>query len=356
MILLFLTKAQHRLVFDQGSLFPRKDLAHPSNPTKFTFLLLGCLFSTVFLCNQAMCESLENAVKRALTGNPNIAASKLLVLQSEEGISQAKAAWRPNVQLRLKGGTKRSSTDSSASSNLKSSYLPLSATVSLSQRILDFGETSAAIEKSKIEKQISEEQLQKIRDSIIRDAILAYLEVWRDKRLLIVAEKEQHNLEQQLQATKKRFSLREVTQTDLSQTEARLKDSIAGRIQADVQLETALAIYREVIGPIERTERLFWSLESLDPYPFFGTLEEAKVIAYAENSDMKDLRFQLASAKYSILQNRSDLLPQVSLEASISGARNPSPTIDTTNNLSLEGVVTVPLYDSGVSRSSLLGL
>ena len=68
-------------------------------------------------------------------------------------------------------------------------------------------------------------------------------------------------LQAQLEATRPRYEVGELTRTDVAQAEARLQGAVAARIQAVGQLTASRAIYREVIGeePVDAkmpTERL----------------------------------------------------------------------------------------------------
>ena len=322
----------------------------------FHLRILFCSFVGAILfplLSNASAETLTEAVERALTISPELNAGELSLLEADEGVYRARSAWRPDVSLKIKGGRKRTTTDTTTSLPDTTSFNPVSATLSVSQHLVDFGETSAAIQKSKILKQISAEQLRKTKQEIMIGAISAYITVWRNLNLLKVAASNEKTLGEQFLATEKRFSLREVTRTDVSQAEARLQDAISGRIAADLTLQETLAIYEETIGPIINLEEISWSVDILGGYQLPFTIEAARNVAYAKNSGMKQVRLEHQLAKYTVLEKRSALLPTISVEASLSNARNSAATIEKSRDLSLEGVLTVPLYDSGTSWSNL---
>lgn len=320
--------------------------------TGLKYLLAVAAIVPFLLSTDAKSETLEDAVRRALTGSPELNTGELLLMEAEEGITRAKSAWKPEVNLSVRGGRKTSTSDTEGAVTTNS-FNPLSATVSVSQHLLDFGETNAGIQKSRILKEISREQLRQTKQGLIKAAVLAYLGVWRDNHLFKVSKNNEYNLERQFHATEKRFSLREVTRTDLSQATARFQNAISARIEAELVLQESLAKYVETIGPIKHVDDISWSREGLVPYPIPETLEKAHSTAYLNNSEMKDMRLQHELARYTILERRSDLMPKISLEASVAGSQDPSSSIDASRNLSLEGVLTVPLYDAGVSRSNL---
>ena len=319
--------------------------------TKILMLSLGpLLFTPLF---DADAETLREAVERALTGSPEIIAGELSLLEADEGLSRAKSSWKPDVSLKIKGGRKRATTDTTTSTADTEYFNPISTTLSVSQHLVDFGETRAGIEKSKVLRNISKEQIRQTRQEIIFEAITAYIAVWRDLKLLKVATSNATILGEQFRATEKRFSMREVTRTDVSQAQARLQGAISNRIAADLTLQDSLASYEEVIGPLADLEGISWSVQNLENYQLPSSIEAARDAAYAKNSGMKQLRLQHQVAKYGVLERRSSLLPTISIEASMSDARHSSATTERSKDLVLEGVVTVPLYDSGKSWSNL---
>ena len=131
----------------------------------------------------AYSETLEQAVVRALSGSPELNAGQLAVLETEEEKFRARSAWRPDVSLKITGGRQQSTTETSRVLSDTTSFSPVSATISISQHVFDFGETSATIKKSNILNFISIEQLRKARQDVIVGAVFAYIAVWRDLNL-----------------------------------------------------------------------------------------------------------------------------------------------------------------------------
>ena len=298
-------------------------------------------------------EPLEAAVERALDRSPELSAGALLLLEADEGVNKARSVWKPDVSLKIRGGRKRTTTDTTTSVANTTSFNPVSATLSVSQHLVDFGGASAVIRKSAILKKISSEQFRKTKQEIIIGAVSAYITVWRDLKLLTVSASNEKVLNEQYVATQKRSKMREVTRTDLSQARARLQDAVSSRISADLTLQESLANFEERIGPMFRLNDIAWSLDLLGRYQLPSTIQLARDLAYKNNSDMRQVRLEHKLARYSVLEKKSALLPTISLEASLSDSRNSAATIDQSRDLSLDGVLTVPLYDSGASWSDL---
>ena len=155
-------------------------------------------------------------------------------------------------------------------------------------------------------------------------------------------------LRRQLQAAQDRFSVGEITRTDVSQSEARLAQSAADRIQAEGNLEQSRAAYRNAVGDLPGT---------LEQVPEIGgipaTEDEALAIALGTNPSVASADFSERAARENIGLVRGELLPEVSLVGQ--WGRD----IDTANNnskvteLEVRADVSVPLYQAGDVYSRL---
>ena len=91
-------------------------------------------------------------------------------------------------------------------------------------------------------------QLTDTEQNVLLLAVTAYMNVVRDASVLDLNRNNEKVLQRQLEATQARFEVGELTRTDVAQAEASLQGAIAARIQAEGQLTTSQAIYRQMIG------------------------------------------------------------------------------------------------------------
>ena len=73
-------------------------------------------------------------------------------------------------------------------------------------------------------------------------------DVWRDEAVLQLNINNEKVLTRQLEATRDRFDVGELTRTDVAQSESRLSRATAERIGAEGDLTASEAVYQEVIG------------------------------------------------------------------------------------------------------------
>ena len=113
---------------------------------------------------------------------------------------------------------------------------------------------------------------------------------------------------QQLDATRERFRVGELTITDVSQAEARLEGARADLVQAETQVRIAEAAFQRTIG--QRPGRL-------GEMPLIGGLpvseEEAISLAMDMGPRAVSAQYRISAASYSVNTAVGDLLPQVNL-------------------------------------------
>ena len=150
-------------------------------------------------------------------------------------------------------------------------------------------------------------------------------------------------LRRQLQATRDRFQVGEVTRTDVSQAQSRFSRATADRIAAEGDLQSARAAFNRVIGrpagavtpPADgrRPARHPWT----------------RRISLAENDNpaIVAANFNEQSALATVDVVFGELLPEVNLTGRVRSTIDPSETIDQSDSASLTAQLTVPLYQSG---------
>jgi len=159
-------------------------------------------------------------------------------------------------------------------------------------------------------------------------------------------------LETNLQATKDRFEIGDVTRTDVAQSEARLELGRANLASAEGRLAASDENYRRVVGynPGELAPP-----PPLPPLP--NTPEEAVRIALVSNPDITSINLQARAAGYDVNVARAQRLPTVSGVVSgdyvnqITGDTNGLDRSGTATSLGLSG--SIPLYQGGLPAARI---
>jgi outer membrane protein len=198
-------------------------------------------------------QTMTDALATAYTTNPDLASQRELLRSTIEGVPQALGNWRPTVSLNLNTARNFNEANSrSSSGGINSSReqfrSPHEGTLTITQPLFRGFRTTAgvAVAEDNVKKGVAD--LDAKEESVLLAAATAYMNVVRDQATLQLNINSEQVFARQLQATRDRFDVGEVTRTDVSQAESALAGATASRITAEGALESSRAVYRSVVG------------------------------------------------------------------------------------------------------------
>src|SRR3954451_22029976 len=213
-------------------------------------------------------QSLEDALARAYVSNPTIESQRAQLRATDELVPQALSGYRPtveasanavnnNVIARLTPAAReaareraRTRAERERAGRGKQEVTVQSRTVDLSvtQPLYSGGRTQAETKRAEALVQSQRANLLSTEQTVLLDGSTAYLDVVRDQAVLDLNINNEQVLRRQLQASRDRFKVGEITRTDVSQAESRLARAISDRIQSEGQLSASRAVYARMIG------------------------------------------------------------------------------------------------------------
>jgi outer membrane protein len=141
---------------------------------------------------------------------------------------------------------------------------------------------------------------------IFTEAVGAYMDVIRDSSIVALNRNQVRVLQTNLQASRDRFEVGDLTRTDVAQSEARLALAQSQLELAEGRLTSSEENYRRVIGDLPD------NLQPPPPLPTLpGTPEQAVEIALANNPDLVSITSQIRAAGLDVSIARADRLPTV---------------------------------------------
>jgi outer membrane protein len=208
------------------------------------FILTLAAATVLRLVSPAEAETIEQALARAYTNNPQVNAQRAIVRQADEGVPQALSGYRPNV----------------------------SANASL----FNGQQTANRVRAAESQVTMARETLRVMEQSVLLAAAAIYMDVSRDSANLEVQQNNVRVLQRTLTDTRNRFAVGQVTDTDVAQSEAQLAAAEASLHGAESTLTTTRANYRRIIGvdpgnlaPASSVERMAPNLKASVPsWPF----------------------------------------------------------------------------------------
>lgn len=309
---------------------------------KAVFLYL-CLHGMVL----ARAETLDEALTTVYQFNPQLLAQRMQGKVIGETLPQALAGWRPSVSLDVKEGRGRYENNSLIAQ--ESVRVTHSGNVTITQPVYRGGRTVAATKQAMARIDAESFQLTNVEQTILQEAVKSYLDVVRDQAVLELNINNEQVLQRQLEATRDRFRVGEVTQTDISQAEARLSRAAAARLASSSDLQVSKAIYERIIGTTPDSTLAF---PSRPPNNLPLSLQEV-IESAMENPLVGVARYAEKAAQHGIDLVRGELFPTVNLVGVLS--RNWTQGTRDLRSETAEVMlrVNVPIYQQGLTYSRL---
>jgi len=305
-------------------------------------------FASLVICGMwpginASAETLKEALAKAYLSNPTLLSARAKLRATDEGVPEAISGWRPTLSFDYDiGKSKTNSAGGSSSSGGSQNRTPRTGAVSLDQNLFNGWRTQSGIASAEQSVLSQRAQLTSTEQLVMLNAATAYMDVIRDEAVLKLNQANELVLGRQLEATRDRFEVGEVTRTDVAQAESRLSRAKADRIQSEGSLTISRAAYRSVIGDFPGTLKSAGPLENLP-----ATKDEAMASAKAGNPDVVSALHIEKAAKIAIKTAEGALYPTVDLEGELSRRDQASSPTSRSEAASITASVTVPLYQAG---------
>ncbi len=258
-------------------------------------------------------ETLADALVTAYQTSPLLAANRAALRSLDEGIPQARANRRPQLDLSAGGETSAEVED------IDEPIHQLQAALNASLLLFDNGQTKAAIESARNSIASGRADLKNVEQTVLFNAVQAYADVRRDEEFVKLASNDVQRLSETLDATRNRFDVGEVTRTDVSQSESRLAASRSTLASAQGSLDVSRESYRAAVGVPPR------NLEVLPPLPALPkSLDEATNIGMQRNPSIISAQFAERAAVYDFDRAKAAKGLSISATASAGVQRNNS--------------------------------
>jgi outer membrane protein len=310
-----------------------------------TVLITAALLSAVA---PASAQTLTEAFAYAYNNNPQLLAQRALLRSTDEQVPQALSNWRPTVTFTGQGGFTRAGSAIAGTPTQFSSFPTRSIDLRVTQPLYRGGRTEAQTRQAINTVQATRAQTLGVETTVFQAVAQAYLDVVRDQTLLEVATNNEAVLRRQLEATRDRFRVGEVTRTDVAQAESSLAQATAQRIQAAGTLENSRANYVRAVG--HPPGRL---LQPRERPGLPATLDEALILASQNNPNVISASFTELAARDNIDVVRGQLLPQISLVGDLNRSFAPSIVQRGSRQDAASAILqlTMPLYEGGAIYS-----
>jgi outer membrane protein len=308
-----------------------------------TVLLSGIVGVSFAFGASASAESLQEALAGAYKGNPTLRAERAKLRATDELLPQALSGWKPVINAQGTAG--REWTDSSARDPDHMDQAGVS--ISLRQPIFRGFKTVESTKVAEAKVKAERQQLIATEQSVLFNAVQAYANVIRDRKVLALRKQNISFLQKQLNAADARFKAGELTRTDVAQSRASLSGARGSVAVALANLKASEANYLSIIG------RKPGKLSSPKMAKRPRSLESALSTAQETNPNILAAAQVEDAAEHEIEVAKGDLLPSLSLQGQYDYSRNPQAGVEWGEKAVLQGVLSVPIYDGGLSYAAV---
>jgi len=299
-------------------------------------------------------ETIGGALVKAYLTNPDINSQRAAVRQTDEGVPEANAGYLPKVSvignMAVAHITGNQIIPGEPAIKYSTGAFPRAYGVQGTETVFDGYQTINRIRSAETQVMGAREQLRNTEQNTLLSGVTAYMNVLEDTAILDLDNNNVQVLQEQLRETRDRFTVGEVTRTDVAQAEASLASAQAIALSAVATLQAAVATYRQVIGDQPG------SLAPVKPIvrPLPKTLPEAITISQVEHPAITAQLDGVDAAQLQIKIAEGALYPQVSVTASASNNYdvNITPGMKALQ-AEIMGQITIPIYQGGAEYASI---
>lgn len=248
----------------------------------------------------AQADTLREALVQTYKANPTITAQRSLLRSTDEGVAIARSQGRPQVSANVGFNQDLTRTGGGNGRNF-------SGGLDLSLPIFQGGRVRNSVGAAKARVEAGRADLRATEGDVFTEAVAAYMDVIRDRSIVSLNENQVKVLQTDLQASRDRFEVGDLTRTDVAQSEARLSLAKSNLATARGTQTASEENYRRVIGN--------WPGDLAPPPPLPtlpGTPDQAVSAALVNNPDLIAANEQIRAAGLDVSATRADRLPTVS--------------------------------------------
>ncbi|USQ97436.1 TolC family outer membrane protein [Caulobacter sp. RL271] len=311
-------------------------------------IAMAVALSVSGVAGRAHAETLADAITAAYQSNPNIQAQRAAMRALDENYAQARAAYGLQASAQVSEGY---SYQKGVESGRSEDATQPTSQLSVSQALYTNGRYAARLASTEAQIKAARENLRRIEMDLLVRVTNAYVSVRRDREVLRISEGGEAFLRKQLQDTQDKYSVRQVTLTDVQQSKARLAAASTQLANAQAQLNVSVAFYASLVGHLPDT---------LDPEPDIDglppTLDEAFDQAEQNNPSLLAAAYTEKSSREGVAEARAQRLFSVSARADYRNGPYVSYNGKAGNrvdNVTASVTLSQPLFSSGQLNSAV---
>lgn len=292
----------------------------------------------------ATADELREALVMAYNTNPTLQAARAQQRATDEGVPIARSAALPDASA----GATWSEFVKQSSSNPLLPDRNLFASVDVGMPLYAGGGIKNSIRAAKTRVEAGQADLRAVESDVFASVVAAYMDVILAEKVVGLNRANVGRLEVNLEATRDRFEIGDLTRTDVAQSESRLALARGTTRSAEASLIASRERYIQVVGKAPA------DLQAPPPLPGLPAgAEDAVQFALDHNPDLIAAHERSKAAGFDVRSTSAGRLPRVSVFAgadySDTLGTNNVPLASQSSSSASAGVrMTVPLFQGGL--------
>jgi len=305
----------------------------------------------------AYSQTLEQALTASYTNNPTLNSQRAGTRAVDEYVPIALSGYRPQVfgsayvgmQWAENRVTATALNGSSVNVISNNKAYPSGVGITISQTIYNGLRTANSVRGAESQVRGQRELLRNTEQLVLLDAATSYMNVLQNSALVELQKQNLQALREELRAARDRFSVGEITRTDVAQAEASVANAESELSLAESNLNTSNAVFYQVTGLRATKLSPGRPIDGLLP----SSLPKAVDLGLNRHPAVKAAQFAVDAALSNVKVAESALSPQVTLNGSAASDYNSAMNIERSTSAAVALNLTVPIYQGGAEFATI---
>ncbi|MCK5446438.1 MAG: TolC family outer membrane protein [Rhodospirillaceae bacterium] len=279
---------------------------------KFKNIYPAAIIIAGLVANAAHAQPLESELTLLLATHPNIKRAELGVESGRAGVDMARATYFPRINVTSSAGP--SVIDSPSERATDPDGAPWSRTfqkvgTTITQNIFDAGRIRSDVMLAELNRELAEISLESARQNTMFEAIRAYIDVLRQRRLVDMATENERTIQRQLNLEDERVRRGSGIAVDVLQAKSRLQIAKERQVGYEGALDNAITRYTQIFDHPPQIGTM------IDPSPpaevIPSQIDRAVEIALSENPSLISSSTTVEAARERREKTKSEFFPTI---------------------------------------------
>jgi outer membrane protein len=323
--------------------------------------LLAALFVPVLAPTSVWADTVYDAMAKAYENNPDLNAARAGLRATDEGVTIAKAGWRPQINAFAQRTTtwydnngkiwSKPTADNPYNMTDRISTISHQRGITITQQLFDGFQTLNNVRAAESTVYSERASLRAREIQILLSAVEAYSNIARDQQILAYRQQNVAFQKVQVKAAKDRLGVNEGTRTDLSLGEAELARAVALVAMADSQLKQSKAVYMQIVGdPPKGVKQAKPASKSLPK-----GIDNAVATGWREHPQILANMYAIDAAGFQVKSAEGAMLPGVVIQGQVQSSDGTEgvTSLSNTATQSVTARINVPIYQGGAEYGQI---